>query len=128
MIKRLDRRGFTLVELLAVLVILVAIMGIAIPTISSSLERTKESQNQSRYKVLESAAELYVSDHKNAIYQNLANRGVNKCAILIRDLDYLSESEMHDSDDNDLSGYYIIFTKPNSYQYSTSNSGLISCM
>ena len=61
--KRLNQKGFTLVELLAVLVILITIMGIAIPTISSSLERTKAKQNQARYKVLETTAEMYVTDN-----------------------------------------------------------------
>ena len=69
--KKLNNRGFTLIELLAAWVILTAIMGIAIPSISSSLERTKEKQNKSRIKVLEAAAELYVTDHKNAIYNKL---------------------------------------------------------
>lgn len=124
--KRLDQKGFTLVELLAVLVILVAIMGIAIPTISSSLERTKESQNQSRYKVLESAAELYVSDHKNQVYANLGSN--TQCYIPISAIDFLSAEEMQDSDGNDLSGNYVIFTKSNSYQYSTSTNGLSSCI
>ena len=128
MIKKLNQKGFTLIELLAVLVILVAIMGIAIPSISSSLERTKAKQNESRYKVIESAAELYLTDHKNAIYQKLQDNGVDTCAILIRNLDYLSAEEMKDSDDNDLSGNYVIFTKPNNYQYSTSDNGAISCM
>ena len=65
--KKLNNKGFTLVELLAVLVILVAIMSIAIPSISSSLERSKGKQEESKHKILESAAELYVTDHRNSI-------------------------------------------------------------
>ena len=42
-----------------ILAILIAIMAIAIPTISSSLERTKDKQDESRERVIESAAELY---------------------------------------------------------------------
>ena len=65
--KRKNQKGFTLIELLAALVILTAIMGIAIPSITSSLERTKAKQDKTKYKILETAAELYVTDHKNAI-------------------------------------------------------------
>ena len=68
----LNNKGFTLIELLAALVILVAIMGIAIPSISSSLERTKNKQNDARYKIIESAAEQYVTEHKNSVYNNCA--------------------------------------------------------
>ena len=63
----LNNKGFTLVELLAVLVILIAISSIAIPTISSSLERSKDKQNKAKEKLLLSAAELYITDHRNAI-------------------------------------------------------------
>ena len=37
--KRLNKKGFTLVELLVVIVILAVIMSIAIPSITSSIER-----------------------------------------------------------------------------------------
>lgn len=64
---KLNNKGFTLVELLAVLVILIAISSIAIPSISSSLERSKDKQTNAKKKLLESAAELYVTDHRNKI-------------------------------------------------------------
>ena len=41
--RKLNNKGFTLIELLAVLVILVVIMSIAIPSITSSVERNKEN-------------------------------------------------------------------------------------
>lgn len=124
--KKLNNKGFTLVELLAVLVILIAIMGIAIPSISSSLERTKDRQNKARYKIIESAAEQYVTDYKNRVYSNLDTNG--KCAILISDLgDYLSSDDMKDADGNDISLNYVIFTRPNNYEYKTSADGLGSC-
>lgn len=124
--KSLNRKGFTLIELLAALVILVAIMGIAIPSISSSLERTKEKQDQSRIKVIEAAAELYVTDHKNAIYNKLDEHSKDKCFILIGDLD-LSEENLKDSNDNEFGGY-VIFTRPNTYRYfKTIDNTIISC-
>lgn len=123
MIKKLDRRGFTLVELLAVLAILIAIMAIAIPTISSSLERTKAKQNESRYEMIESAAELYVADHKNAIYNSLGASGSDKCYIVIGDINYLTAEEMQDADGGDLSDKYVIFTKPSTYEYSDEIEG-----
>lgn len=123
--KKLNNKGFTLVELLAVLVILVAIMGIAIPTISSSLERTKAKQNEAKHRILESAAEQYVTDYKNTIYNRLGSE--TKCYFAIGDLSaYLSSDDMKDADGNDLTGY-VIFKKPNKYEYKDSNVGLSSC-
>lgn len=124
--KKLNNKGFTLVELLAVLVILIAIMGIAIPSISSSLERTKDRQNKARFKIIESAAEQYVTDYKNTVYSKL--NGDGKCAILISDLgNYLSSDDMKDAEGNDISLNYVIFTRPNNYEYKTSDEGLNSC-
>jgi prepilin-type N-terminal cleavage/methylation domain-containing protein len=62
--KKLNNKGFTLVELLAVIVILIIITAIAIPSISSSIERTNDSQRKAKEESILSAAELYLSDHK----------------------------------------------------------------
>lgn len=122
--KKLNKRGFTLIELLAALVILTAIMAIAIPSISSSLERTKSKQDDSRKKVLITAAELYVTDHKNAIYNNLGSS--DTCYIELSSLD-VSASNLEDSDGNELEGV-IKFTKPNTYEYVESSNGLTKCI
>ena len=65
--KKMNRKGFTLVELLVVLVILVVIMSIAIPSVTSSIERSKQKQKDSKIEIIESAAELYMDRHKNTI-------------------------------------------------------------
>ncbi|MDD5826832.1 MAG: prepilin-type N-terminal cleavage/methylation domain-containing protein [Bacilli bacterium] len=113
-----DNKGFTLIELLAALVILTAIMSIAIPSISSSLERTKVKQDATKKKLLESAAELYVTDHKNAIYKKLNNK--NSCYIALDLLDVNDENKK-DSDGNALNGV-VEFTKPDTYNYKDSSS------
>ena len=121
--ERKNSKGFTLIELLAALVILTAIMSIAIPSISSSLERTKTKQDKTKYKLLETAAELYVTDHKNAIYNKLSSS--NSCYITLSLLD-VDEENKKDSNGNDFTGV-IVFTKPNKYEYKTSYNGISSC-
>ena len=56
----MNRKGFTLIELLAVLVILVVIMAIAIPSVTSSIERSKDKEKNMKIKLIESEAELYI--------------------------------------------------------------------
>ena len=124
--KKFNNKGFTLIELLAVLAILIAISSISIPSILSSLERTKEKQNKSRIKVLEAAAELYVTDHKNAIYNKLGTN--DSCYINLYELD-VSEDNKKDSDGNDFSGV-IVFNKLNGYKFTKTEDipvGLESC-
>ena len=114
---KLNNKGFTLVEILAVLIILIAIMAVAIPSITSSIERTKEKQNNARKEMLESFAELYVDNHKNQVENNL---GVNdSCYIEISTLkeeSYFKEEAAFDADGEEFDGI-IIFTKPNTYKY-----------
>ena len=109
-----NNKGFTLIELLAALVILTAIMSIAIPSISSSLERTKVKQDDTKKRILVSAAELYVTDHKNAIYQTLKDK--DSCYITLDLLDTLEENKK-DSNDEDLGGVVVFSKKDNTYQY-----------
>lgn len=58
-----NNKGFTLVELLAVIVILLAISVVAIPSISAGIERTKRKTDLDKIKVLKSYAEVYFSEH-----------------------------------------------------------------
>ena len=47
--------------------ILAVIMSIAIPCITSSIERSKDKQKTQIIKLIESAGELYVDKHKNTV-------------------------------------------------------------
>ena len=88
----MNRKGFTLIELLAVLVILGIIAVIAIPTINSSMQRTKAKQNERRKDLILSAAESFVSDNMNYIYSNINNE--SSCYISVstlKDKRYLTD-------------------------------------
>ena len=91
---KLNKKGFTLVELLAVVVILLAISVIAVSSISAAIERNKEKQNDAKIRVIESYAEAYYDEHKNTI--------TNKC-IPLNWLN-LSDSEKKDADEKEFNG------------------------
>lgn len=84
---KLNKKGFTLVELLAVVVILLAISVIAVSSISAAIERNKEKQNNAKIDIIISYAKLYYDENKNKY-------GSNVC-IDIDDLN-LSDSEKED--------------------------------
>ena len=124
----MNNKGFTLVELIAVLVILTVIMTIALPSISSSMERTKVKQDNQKKAMLVSYSEMYVTDHKNAIYNRMGTS--DSCYITVSmliDGGYLTDDASKDASGNAFTGY-IIFKKPGSYEYKDSKGSLISCM
>lgn len=114
--KKLDRKGFTLVELLVVLVILVVIMTIAIPSVTSSIERSKEKQTSSKIELVLSSAELYVDIHKNTFSDN------SIYIIKVKDIicDNLLTKEQAKDPRNEkytLSGYVSYNRNDNSYTW-----------
>lgn len=123
--KKLNNKGFTLIELLAVLVILIAIMSIAIPSISSSLDRTKEKQRSAKEKIIESAAELYVTDYKN----NIPTSGY--CYIFVKTLvseNYLSADEAKDFDGNEMGGAVKYNIGDSTYSYELNDDNYNKCV
>jgi len=120
--KKLNNKGFTLVEMLAVLVILIAIMGVSIPSISSSLEKTKEQERMSKEEGLQIQAEVFVTDYKLAVYQTLSDEGVDSCAVLVsqlKEMGYVALDELKNDDGTSLGGC-VIFTRPGIYTYQDS--------
>ena len=67
----LNNKGFSLVELLAVLVILATILIIAIPSISSSLNKSEEQELEKRKQLVLSEVEIKIDDVKSCSGVNL---------------------------------------------------------
>lgn len=88
--KKLNRKGFTLIELMVVIAILVVIMGIALPNITSSIERSKQKQLEAKKQLIASAGELYFDRHKG----DCDVRGVS-LDILVSE-EYLTAAEIDD--------------------------------
>ena len=114
----MNNKGFTLVELLAVLVILITILTIAIPSITSSVEINKEYMLNKKIDIIETSMEVYVDLNKNKIKYTKFKEG--NCSINIKkltDSGILKDSDMLDSDGNEIKGYiyYDVVNKKNKY-------------
>lgn len=118
----LGNRGFTLVEVLAVLIILAAIMGLAIPSFSSSLEVSEEKQEKNRISRIESASEIYITNNKKDVYNNLGTN--DSCYISVNTL--AAEGYISIDDESNVPEF-VIFTKPNTLKLKTNASELIAC-
>jgi type IV pilus assembly protein PilA len=114
--KKVNNKGFTLVELLAVLVIMIAIAAIAIPTISAALDRSRGNLDDQKKKLLESAAEIYVSEHKNSF---------NGTCISIETLyneGYIDEDAANDSNGNKIEGNVSVDIENGEYKFQSGSS------
>lgn len=119
--KKLNKKGFTLIELMVVIAILVVLMGLALPNITSSIERSKQKQIDNKRKIIISAGELYFDKHKNLTKTNgvktgtLVNEGLLKdveiegtcpgwddteCCVYYYNGDYIFNSDGDDCFDN----------------------------
>lgn len=87
------KKGFTLVELLGVIVILGLIAMIAIPTINSALNSSREKAYNEQIKTIEDTARTYMSKNSLKLPDQLEG---NKCSIRISTL---QQAGLLDSDD-----------------------------
>lgn len=73
-------KGFTLVELLAVLFMLSVITLMTVPNIVETNKKTKETEQKEFEKTIENAAEVYVETHqRNEEILNLKTNGGQIC-------------------------------------------------
>ena len=110
-----SNKGFTLVELLAVLVILIAILSVAVPSVISTVERNKQKDLEQKKKIIISAAETF-NALSEKYYYNKWNFFEGKCGYdvyLLIDCNVLSDSEAKDNNGNYIEGcvMYDISTK-----------------
>ena len=61
---KINNKGFTLIEVLAVIVILALLMAIMVPSVNSILEKNKKSSYEDLKKSILQAAKMYMSDHR----------------------------------------------------------------
>ena len=102
---RLNKKGFTLVELLAVVVILLAISVIAITSISAALERQNDKKDKAIESIIKDYAKLYADDYKNTL--NVGENCVNVSDLV--DTYNLDKKTLLDSNGNDLSEGSVTF-------------------
>jgi len=71
--KKLDNKGFTLVEVLAIVIILGVLIAIMIPNINNLINKNKEDSYKQLLKSFENAAKIYTSDYRYDIKLNTNN-------------------------------------------------------
>lgn len=135
--KKLNNKGFTLIEVLAVIVILVIIVSIAIPNISASLDRQSKTIIENKGELVASAAQFYVSDHRATVKSKadaanpVGKCKIETCALKGQDINssscednytqnnekYITNDDLKDNDGNPFGGYIVYNASDESYTF-----------
>lgn len=119
----MNNKGFTLVELIAVLAVMLTILLIAIPSISSTIDRNKENLSSKSIDIIKAASEIYVSTYLKKDIKTSYNNGT--CYVKITDLinkDILSLDEIKESSKDNEIDKIIIYKENNSIVVSKSTT------
>lgn len=88
----MKKNGFTLLEMLAVVILLTLIALVAFPSLIASIDRNKESQWELTLNIMYNAADIYINDRR----ANIPELTTPNSKILIP-LNYLIEVGLLDS-------------------------------
>ena len=115
----MKKNGFTLMELLGVIVILGLICLVAFPPILDTVRKNKNNISEATYQIIYSAASIYINNHESDFGLVEDNEYCIKIQTLI-DEDNLS-GDLKDPDTNlkfDSNKYVKVLVKNNKYTYS----------
>ena len=121
----MNKKGFTLVELLAVIVVLAVISAIAFPIVGDIIDNSEEKAYEQQIKIIEKAAKSWVNDNIQLLVEIDSNdEMINKsCYIALNRLKYEGYLENVDTinptDDNNVNNYVVELNYDEStHQYS----------
>ena len=75
----MNKKGFSLIELLAVIVIIGIIGGIGVVSVTAINNNIKKNMLEKKIDVIEAAAKLYGDDNKNSVIKSLKKYNSNPC-------------------------------------------------
>ena len=75
----MNKKGFTLVEVISVIALLGLIIGLAVPNVMRSTKKAKERTLNTKIKNIEKAAVLYGQDNRGKFTKDMTEPGISEC-------------------------------------------------
>ena len=128
----MKKSGFTLVELLAVIVVLAVISAIAFPIVGDIIDNSEEKAYEQQIKTIERAARNWVANNSNLLIEmdsddNMVNRSCYLYLSDLKDLGYLENEEtINPNNDENLDDIMIFIDygeEMNQYEYNIVDNG-----
>lgn len=111
------KKGFTLIEVLAVIIILGLLMTLAIPSFLNQIAKTNKKTNAAMNKIIYTAVDLYMDDHSDDYPKNNGNVYCIKLEKMVNE-GYLSEPILNPVDNTEYSlNNYIKITIVDPFTY-----------
>ena len=114
--KRRNNKGFTLVELLAVITILGIIAIISIVAVTKLINKSKDEQRNSQKKAAEMAAESYLQANRKYLPKSIGETTTITIKNL-KDANYLKEDLVDGNGENCMQKSYVVVSKKSATQY-----------
>ena len=125
---KLTPLGFTLVELLAVIVILAIVLIIAVPGVLGIINKTKQKGYESQLKMIKEAAKNYMTSESNKVEWETQSDGSKSATItltVLQDNGYLDKKLIDPRDKSEITCINTVVTKgvDNKLTYDTNDIG-----
>lgn len=114
------RKGFTLIELMAVIVIISLVCLLTFPNIVNQIEKSKDANKDNIEEVVISSAKKYVNDNIDK-YSEQRDYCISVEELV--DNDYLKEDIVND-EENNLLDWYVKVNYDNDFKYKMMNECL----
>ena len=119
----MKNKGFTLMELLGVIVILSLLMIIVLPNIVNSVRNSSSKTDDATLKLIYDAANLYVSYDNESFPEENGNKYVIALSELVNQNMLKSPITLSDSNDDITNTKCVQVTYDNGYKYELKNNG-----
>lgn len=115
----MKRNGFTLVELLSVIIVLGLIMAVVVPSVIGTIKESKEKAYQTNVEMVKSAAESYINMSFDSYKENFISPGYVNISIplLVEDGFLKPDIKNPKNGENLMGSVRVTRTSENKYSY-----------
>ena len=101
----MNKRGFTLIELMAVVTVLAILSLIIVPIVDKNLKKSKDDMHMIQIENIRMAAKGYFSDHTDK--KPLVNRNCNLSVTSLIESGYISSELVDPKTGDNFNSYYV---------------------